>query len=120
MIDVSELFTDPDFAQTFAVIRFAGGFASEGEYAQAQVPPIAMVGVIQPANQDDVVQIAPEGERTGNWIAIYCTQEIRASDGKGQQSDIIVWHGNQYRIAQSRKWQDHGYWQALARGIQNA
>jgi hypothetical protein len=120
MINVAELLCDPDFAQSFQVIRLGGAFANEGEYTQAQSPPINMVGVIQPAKQQDVVQFMPEGERLGNLIVVYCQQEIKSSDAKTQESDIILWHSNRYRVVQSRQWLDHGYWQVWAEGIQNA
>ena len=120
MINVAELLTDPDFSQTFQLIRFDGVFANEGEYTQTQSPPINIVGVIQPAKQTDVVQFMPEGERLGNLIVVYCSQEIKASDAKSQESDIVVWRGNQYRVVQAKPWLDHGYWQVFAEGIQNA
>lgn len=120
MINVADLLRDPDFAQTFQVVRFGGSFANEGEYTQAPAAPVSMVGVIQPAKQQDVVQFMPEGERLGNLIVVYCSQELKASDAKSQESDIIIWHGSRYRVAQARQWLDHGYWQVFAEGIQNA
>ncbi len=118
MIDVSELLTDPDLAQTFQVIRFTGTW-NQGEYTQAPSAPITMTGVIQPASSQDAVRFAPEGERLSNLIVVYCTTEIQYSDAKQQESDIIVWHGNRYRVAQVRQWTDHGYWQVWAEGIQS-
>jgi hypothetical protein len=120
MINVAELLRDPDFAQSFQVIRFSGAFANEGEYTQTPSAPIGMVGVIQPAKQTDIVQFLQEGERLGNLIVVYSPQEIRTSDAKTQESDIIVWHGTQYRVVQAKPWLDHGYWEVFAEGIQNA
>lgn len=120
ILNVSEVMTDPDFAQQFQVIRFGGGFANEGEYTQTPSAPITMTGVIQPAKDDDIVLFQAEGERLGNLIVVYCAQEIRESDAKSQESDIIIWHSNQYRVLKARQWRDFGYWKAIADGIQNA
>lgn len=120
MINVAELLSDPDFAQAFQVIRVGGSFANEGEYSQSPETTIDIFGVIQPARQQDVVQFMPEGERLGNMIVIYCKTEIRVADAKSQESDLVVWHGNRYRVAQARQWLDHGYWQVWAEGIQHA
>jgi hypothetical protein len=119
MIDISELVSDPDFAQQFQVIRYTGGFASEGEYTQTPAAPITMTGVIQPAKEIDTVQFLREGERLGNMIVIYCATQIFESSGTGQNSDVIVWHGTQYRVHKAKHWQDHGYWQAWAEGQAN-
>jgi hypothetical protein len=120
MINVADLLRDPDFAQTFQVIRSTGYFGNEGEYIQTQAAPVNMVGVIQPAKQQDMVRFLPEGERLGNQIVIYCDQEIKSSDATSKESDIIIWRGGKYRVGQAKRWLDHGYWQVWAEGIQNA
>lgn len=120
MISVSELLSDPDFCEAFQVIRSSGSFLNEGEYTQLPNQTIDMKGAIQPAKQQDIVQFTQEGERLGNLIVVYCNQEIRQSDAKSQESDIVVWHGGQYRVVQARQWRDFGYWQVFAEGIQNA
>jgi hypothetical protein len=120
MINVADLLSNPDFAQTFQIIRSSGSFSNEGEYSMSLLTTLSMLGVIQPAKQQDVVQFMPEGERLGNLIVVYCAQELKASDAKSQESDIIIWHSNRYRVAQAKPWLDHGYWQVFAEGIQNA
>jgi hypothetical protein len=119
MIDISELVTDPDFAQDFDVIRYTGAFASEGVYTQTPGAPLRLTGSIQPASAKDTVQFQREGERLGNMITVFCDQELQASDAKGQNSDVIVWRGSQYRVVQCRPWVDFGYWQVMAEGLQN-
>lgn len=118
MIDVSELMRDPDFAQDFAVKRQVGAWAGEGAFTTTETD-IPRVGIIQPAKVEDIVQFLPEGERNGNFIAIYCDQDLLMGNGNDQQSDVIVWKGNYFRIAKAKQWEDHGYWYALAKGFVN-
>lgn len=115
MIDVAELMTDPDMAQPFQVERASGSFANEGEWAQT-VATINMTGIVQPA-KDAELQLLPEGARLGNVIAVYCAQELRIDDADAQRSDVVVWHGNPYRVVAAKHWSDHGYWKVLAEGF---
>lgn len=118
MIDVSELVSDPDFAQDFSMIRESVTLV-EGE---AQVTPAAavpMFGVIQPASAEDFTEFNVEGQREGAWIAIWCAAEIRMGNGKNQLGDIIVWRGSNYRVAKAKHWETQGYYKALANGYAN-
>lgn len=119
MINVAGLLRDPDFAQPFTVIRSVGSFANEGEYVRVQSPGVTFFGVIQPAKQQDVARFMPEGARLNNLIVVYCQQEIQRADAIAQESDIIVWRNQQYRVVESRLWRDHGYWQVFAEGLPN-
>lgn len=115
MIDVSELMSDPDFAQPFQVVRSTGSFANEGEYTRTPTT-LNMTGVIQPATTEDVTNFLPEGERQKSAIRIWCAQEIRMADGNGAEADEIVWQGKRHRVAHAKPWNTQGYWFAIAVG----
>jgi len=115
MIEISDLLEDPDFAQGFTIRRQTGSF-TEGDFSTVDTV-IPAVGVIQPASSQDVLTFAPEGERQGNWITIYCKQEIRQGDGQDIFSDVIVWQGSYFRVAQAKHWETQGYYRAWARGF---
>lgn len=119
MIDVSELIDDPDFATTFTVKRRSGTFANEGKYTTTETT-LTKAGVVQPASADDQVKYLPEGERRQHAIRVWCRDEIQMADGKGKESDVVVWNGNQYRVGFSQPWSVHGYWFAIAVGYANA
>lgn len=115
MIDVSELMTDPDFAQPYSLRRTAAGtYANEGEWQRGPLTTLPRVGVIQPASQDDQIKFVPEGERGENAIRVWDAEEIYISDGAGQQSDIILFNGNTYRAAARRPWGGNGYFFVIA------
>lgn len=117
MIDVAELMRDPDLAQAFQVERASdGGFANEGEWSQT-VATINLTGIIHPAKREDQLAILPEGTRLGNLIVAYCDQELRIDDADAKRSDVIVWHGNPYRVIAAKPWADHGFWQVWAEGF---
>lgn len=116
MINLSEIVLNPAFAQPFQIKRLSGTFANEGEFTETNTT-IDRYGVIQPAKPDDVLKFLPEGERQGNAIMVHCADEVRMGDGVGLRSDIILWHGEQYRVAFAKPWQDYGYWFVIAVGM---
>lgn len=115
MIDISDIVGDPDFTQTITVQRVTGAYVpgGEGEITKTEAT-LTRRAVVQPATADDVVQYLPEGERTDQAIRIWCTQDIRMSDGALIYSDVVVWQGQRYRVEFSKPWQQHGYWFAIA------
>lgn len=119
MIDVSELVTDPDFAQSFQIERFTGTW-DEGRFIQNEPTVLDAFGVVQPASSEDAVAYLPEGERQNNMIRVWSPHEIRMADGKDQLSDNILWQGEWHRVAYSKPWQTQGYWFAIAVGYQHA
>lgn len=116
MINVAEIMRDPDLAQAFQIERADGAFANEGEWAQT-VTTIGMLGIVQPAKREDVLELFPEGNRLGNVIVIYCDQELRIDNADTLRSDVVVWHGNPYRVTAAKHWADHGFWQVWAEGF---
>ena len=113
---VAELMRDPDIAQPFQVER-AGGAFDEGEWMPTAPTVLNLVGIVQPAKREDMLAILPEGARLGNMIVVFCDQELRIDNAQYQRSDVVVWHGNPYRVVASKHWSDHGYWQVWAEGF---
>lgn len=116
MINVAELMRDPDLAQPFQIER-AGGAFDEGEWIPAAPTVINKVGIVQPAKREDQLALLPEGTRLGNMIAVFCDEELRIDDADTKRSDVIVWHGNPYRVISSKPWADNGFWQVWAEGF---
>ena len=98
------------------VRKLTGAFANEGEW-QTTEQTLDRFGVVQPAKADDLLKYLPEGERQGNFITIYCNQDVLMGNGSDQQSDVVVWRGDYYRVAFSKPWEQHGYWFAIAQGF---
>jgi hypothetical protein len=112
VINVGDLLTDPDFAQSFSILRSKGSFALGGW--SNQTTTIKASGVIIPATAQELEQL-PEGDRVVGMMAFWSAQplyETRVGDTSGL-SDIILWRGQQYRLAKVFPFQDFGYTKAI-------
>ncbi len=114
MIDVSELITDPDFAQTFTVTRSTGEW-DEGDFITT-VETFSVTGVIQPMNSKEMEQW-PEGDRLKGLCKVYTLEQLYTTQvvaTEGMLSDEVSWHGVKWKILQSNDWMDNGYFKAVA------
>lgn len=112
MINVAEIINDPDFARRFTLRRARSlSFANEGEVSTSY-GETSMIGVIQ--HQETTTEQTPEGTRVKKMVEVWCTEELRASDGKSIESDVLVIDREYFRITKCQPWPDNGYWQAMA------
>ena len=114
MIDLSEIITDPDFAEAFNIERKTGSF-NLGRYVEGDPVVIPTVGIITPANALEIQQI-PEGDRLTASITVKTTVPLYVSR-LGLQSgvpDLIDWNGSQWKVSYVWPWQDFGYYKAVA------
>ena len=117
MLDLSSVVNDHELAQAFVIMRpSAGGWQAgkEGIWQEGITQNINAYGVIQPAKNNDILTLVPEGERADKMIAVYCSSQIKMSDGEGIASDYILWNNEKYRVAYSKLWQDFGYYFVIA------
>ncbi|NRQ51984.1 hypothetical protein [Brevibacillus sp. HD1.4A] len=110
MINISEVITDPDFAQTFKAYRrnneWVGGRPQETELE------ISMLGVVTVADAKTLEQI-PEGDRVTGLMCFYATVPIYTTREEGT-SDQLEWRGERYRVKQVFPYADYGYYKAVA------
>lgn len=115
MLDLSSVVLDPDFAQTFTIKRFSGQWQA-GRFIQTN-NEIQMAGIISIANAKQI-EFIPEGDRIGGEIAIHTVQPLYNSRNgtdisQGGTSDIVIWHGDKYKIYQVNEYSDYGYYLAI-------
>ena len=112
MINVSELLSDPDFAQSFTINRSTGAFVLGGW--QSSTTALARFGVVTVAKERDLEQL-PEGDLVSGGMLFFSTKEIFLSTGgtAAGASDTITWRGDTYRMAKVWPYGDFGYWKAL-------
>lgn len=115
MIDVSELMDDEDFETTFSIIRERGAF-DEGRWVPTTVQLDGISGIVQPAQASEL-EFMPEGQRTGDWISIWCSQEIRMGDGVTLMPDVILYKGARYRVHKAISRPENGFYRAWAQGF---
>ena len=110
MINVSELITDPDFAQSYTIYRKSGEF-TKGRWVQTETQ-LTYTGPVQPASEKEIMQM-PEGDRISEIVVFYSLNEIYTTNASGT-SDEIVWNSNRYRVDKVERYGDNGYYKALA------
>jgi hypothetical protein len=116
MINVGEVVTDPDFAQTFTIRRSTGSFVT-GIF-QSTTTDIKAVGTISVANAKEVAMV-PEGDVIKGMMVFHSQVLIQATRPKGA-SDILIWRGEQYRVLNVFPYVDYGYYKALATRMEAA
>lgn len=110
MIDVSEVITDPDFAQTYVVHRQAGNW-EKGRWVRSDEIPIKVIGVVTVADAKTLEQL-PEGDRVTGLMCFYATQELFETREEGT-SDQLEWRGERYRLKRVFPYGDYGYFKAV-------
>lgn len=117
-IQISELISDPDFAQAFTVTRTAGQWVS-GVFTNDQPVYIPFIGVIEPMKTQDMLMF-PEGDNIRGLVNVYTIEPIyttrldESTGTSGAFSDEITWQGEQYKIIQVQNYSDFGYYKAIA------
>ena len=112
LLDVTDTLTDPDFATTFSVFRQATIAGSNGETQLTSSTSPNVVGVVTPANSNDLKRMA-EVERLTGAIAIHTTFLLVAgglqADGETTlTADVVIWRGRQYTIFAVDDWSQFG------------
>lgn len=117
LIDVTELLSDPDFADTFTYARrvqvMVNGRATFAESGGD------VVGSVQ-INAPEVLERFPDAGRPDQWIRIYTTTRLIAQDdAAATYGDVITWRGRTYQVKAVDDWGNYGvgYVKALARMV---
>jgi hypothetical protein len=113
-ISLTRVANSPAFAQDYIVNRSTGTF-QQGGYVFATVP-IPFYGIIQPASNQDLLQIA-EGDRVTGMIAFISEKPMYRTRVEGSTSgigDTITWDGQEYRVVAVVPWKDFGFNKAIA------
>jgi hypothetical protein len=120
VINVGEIVTDPDFAQSFTVYRSTGSFV-KGDWTESTPEEIIMRGVVTVMNARELAQY-PEGDRIKGAMTFY-TQEALYVTRVGQEagtSDQIMWRGEKYKIFNVAPYVDYGFYCAAGERIQGS
>lgn len=106
-------------AQNFQILRSTGVWQT-GTWVTT-VTTIQGYGVIEVADPR-TVEMTSAADVIKEAITIWCTQPLFAThNGTGPgSSDIIVYHGFQWRILRDANWSDYGYFRATAIILQAA
>lgn len=120
MLNVGSITAKPFCAKPFSIIRITSAPENEGEFTQHTNVTLNRTGSIQPASQNDIATWAPEGDRSAEYIKVYCNQSLRMGDGSTNHSDIILHNSKKFRIIAMKHYEDYGYWFAVAERISDS
>lgn len=111
LLNISELIGDPDFCQSFKVLRREGTW-DKGRFNTMEVE-IDTYGVIDPQPTKEM-QFDPNGVLLKGIIKVYTHLELyitqkNNSDGKSYNSDIVIWQNNHYIVLDEDNYSDYEY-----------
>jgi hypothetical protein len=89
MLDMSDIVSDPLFADTFDVIRTTIVTGNNGRATPTETPTHNVVGTVTQGAGDELKREAV-GERIEGNITIHTTFPLQAGE-QGKTADIVVW-----------------------------
>ena len=92
-------------------------YGNEGKVTGRTYVETPLKACVQQAGANDVIDIAPEGERLGNWIIVYSQAAILATNAKDTESDLVKWSGGSYRVVKVEHWETYGYYVTYCKGF---
>lgn len=110
MIDVSEILSDPDLCQPFIAQRSSGEWQA-GVYVGTPTD-VPLYGAVQSPDAKTLEQV-PEGDRVVGARVFWSVSPMYETRSEGL-SDILIYHGVQYRVAKVWNWSSNGYFKAYA------
>jgi hypothetical protein len=120
-LNLSRVVNNPALQQNFVVQRNLYELMNEGENTLVATEMFPAVAVITPTTEKDKVAFLSEGQRELHAITIYSPVPLLMSNADGQESDVILWSGQSFRVAFSKPWQlIAGYWYVIATGFASA
>jgi hypothetical protein len=111
---IADVVNDLDFAVAFTIMRSQNGKFVLGRWVN-QTIQLNMWGPIQEPSPEELEMI-PEGDRVSGVIAVWTTVPIYKTNVNLTNgiSDIVQWHGENWRVLRDSDWMEYGYWKAYA------
>ena len=94
LLDVSDVLGDPDFQDTFVLIR--GTRTMTAGVVSVATTSTPQYGVVLPASGDRLARL-PDADRIEGGITIYTQVNLTAGNAT-QPADVVEWHGAQYTV----------------------
>ncbi|MCG9064713.1 hypothetical protein LH425_06600 [Laribacter hongkongensis] len=105
MLDVSEIFDDPDLAQEVDFEIRGGSFDASGQWVD-EYTPVTMTAVVHATKPDDLT-LLPEGERHLPARKVMTTRPLAVGD-------FLLYQGARWRVSASSDWSEYGFHNAIA------
>lgn len=105
-IDVSDVLEDPDFQDSFQLIRQSETVDVHGRAVDTPGTTVELTGVVQPAS-GETMQIIPEATRSVGMIEIWTQYNVQGETDT-DAPDLIVWQGKHYIVSRTDPWTNWG------------
>lgn len=105
LLDVSEVLTDPDFADSLVCSRQVQTVGTNG-IATDVGTDTAFYGVVTAASGNNLVR-TPDGSYTKGDI-IVVTQFVLIAGAAGNDADVLTWNGKRYTVTQVNDYSRYG------------
>lgn len=105
LIDLTEIVMDPDFGDSFTIVRRGQVIDDHGRASQTEALSSAF-GSVQAAS-GKTLELFPDLARTSGQVEIYTTTALRAA-ADGRAADDILWAGMRYTVVAVRDWMNWG------------
>ncbi len=109
MIDLSELLEDPDFCDTYKVLR-KRSYWNEGKQV-SDIDEFTVEGIVLPSTSKDI-DMLPEGDRQHGLKTFFSPVPLHVTDTE-ETSDICVYRGQQYKLLSAFDYQSNGFYKAI-------
>ena len=111
-LDLSDVVSDPDIAESFTIERSSGGFV-RGGWSNA-VDRIPAFGVVSVVNENEL-DMLPEADRILGARVFYSTQEMYVTSvQRSGLSDVLIYNDEKYRVFNVAPYGNRGYFRAYA------
>ena len=106
LLDVSDVLDDPDFADTFQVVRNFKTANQRGRTVLTPEPVQNAIGVVQPSSSLNLQRLA-DGTRSSGSITIWTRYPLSDGDGS-EDAHIVFWHNSHWVVRQVDDWSRFG------------
>lgn len=106
LLDVTDVLSDPDFADTITITRAVETVDSHGR-AQIATQTFANVVAVITAGQGDVLKYFPEMANIQGAILIHTTF-LLTSASETSRADTVTWQGRDYQVTGLNDWSTFG------------
>lgn len=104
-IDVSDVVLDPDFQDSFTVIRSIETVDGHGRGQLTPTPTLAW-GVVQAAS-GRTMELTPDAVRTNEMLEIWTEYGLQEATDQ-TQADVVLWKGKQFMVTHVDDWTNWG------------
>ena len=105
-LDVSELFTDPDFTDPITVIQRTATVGENGKNIIVE-NCVSAIASVQSPNADTLKRL-PEAARISGAKTFFTNTPVSADTNPGDYSDVIVWKCKRYQVINVFPWENWG------------